>query len=328
MTLDQQITWDDTVLPFQLDQSDMRGRLARLDGVLDGILKQHDYPEKVEALIAEMALMTALAGQAIKLRWKLSLQVQSKGGAVRMIATDYYAPTREGEPARIRAYASFDRDKLTDAPPFEQLGEGYFAMLIDQGEGNLPYQGITPLVGESLSVCAETYFAQSEQLPTRFTLRFGKSTEAGGQEHWRAGGILMQHMPKASPFIDGGGSGESGLLLADDVIEEESKENWGRVNAHLDTVEEFELIGPSVTSADLLYRLFHQEQPRVFNPQPVEFGCTCSEERVRSSLSIYSARDIDSMTTEDGIVTADCQFCGAHYRLDPATLGFEADTDE
>ena len=107
MTLGNKIAWDDTVLPFQLDNSDIRGRVARLDGVLHGILKQHAYPPVVEALVAEMALLTALIGQSIKLRWKLSLQVQTNG-PVRMIATDYYGPSEEGEPARIRAYASFD----------------------------------------------------------------------------------------------------------------------------------------------------------------------------------------------------------------------------
>ena len=159
MTIGSKIAWDDTVLPFQLDASDMRGRVARLDGVLDGILKQHDYPLVVEALVAEMALLTALIGQTISLRWKLSLQVQSKG-AVRMIATDYYAPQKEGEVGRIRAYATFDRDRLTEGNPFDQVGEGYFAILIDQGKGTKPYQGITPLAGGSLRACAEAYFAQ------------------------------------------------------------------------------------------------------------------------------------------------------------------------
>ena len=199
MTQGTKIAWDDTVLPFQLDDVDMRGRVARLDGVLEGILKQHDYPPQVEALVAEMALLTALIGQTIKLRWKLSLQVQSKG-AVRMIATDYYGPEKEGEPARIRAYASYDADRLTDDAPFEQVGEGYFAIMIDQGKGMTPYQGITPLAGGSLAACAEAYFAQSEQLPTRFSLSFGKSSGPGEPEHWRAGGIMLQHMPKASPL--------------------------------------------------------------------------------------------------------------------------------
>ncbi|WP_226689021.1 Hsp33 family molecular chaperone HslO [Ruegeria arenilitoris] len=323
MSLGTKIAWDDTVLPFQLDVSDMRGRVARLDGALDGILKQHDYPEKVEALVAEMALLTALIGQTVSLRWKLSLQVQSKG-PVRMIATDYFAPKVEGEPARIRAYASYDRDRLTDGGPFDQVGEGYFAIMIDQGEGTQPYQGITPLAGGSISACAEAYFAQSEQLPTRFSLSFGKSTEPGVGEHWRAGGVMLQHMPKASPFVaDGQGGGQ--ILTAEDLVDGEESENWGRVNILLDTVEDLELIGPSVAPTDLLIRLFHEEQPRVYDAQSVQFGCTCSEDRVRQSLSIYSAKDIEKMTTPEGKVTADCQFCGAHYILEPGSVGFDAD---
>ena len=326
MTFGSKIAWDDTVLPFQLDLPDMRGRVARLDGVLDGILKQHDYPQVVEALVAEMALLTALIGQTIDLRWKLSLQVQSKG-AVRMIATDYYGPQAEGEPAQIRAYASFDKDRLTDGVPFEQVGEGYFAILIDQGQGTKPYQGITPIAGGSLSACAEAYFAQSEQLPTRFSLSFGKSTEPGVGEHWRAGGIMLQHLPKASPFV-AKEDGDGDILTPADLVDGEEGENWNRVNVLLDTVEDLELIGPSVPPTDLLLRLFHEEQPRVYDAQAVRFGCTCSEERVRQSLSIYSARDIGHMINDEGRVTADCQFCGAHYDLDPKSVGFEAEKPE
>jgi molecular chaperone Hsp33 len=323
MTIGNQLAWDDSVLPFQLDASDIRGRVVRLDGALNGILKQHAYPPQVEALIAEMALLAALIGQTIKLRWKLQLQVQSKG-AVRMIATDYYGPEAEGKPARIRAYASYDAERLTPGSPFEQVGEGYFAIMIDQGKGMTPYQGITPLDGSSLAACAEAYFAQSEQLPTRFALTFGRSIEPGVGEHWRAGGMMLQHMPKASPFV-ATGQGTGSVLTAGDLVQGDEAENWSRVNILLDTVEDLELIGPTVAPSDLLVRLFHEEQPRVFDPQIVRFGCTCSEERVRQSLSIYSARDIEKMTTDEGQVTADCQFCGAHYVLDPATVGFEAE---
>lgn len=319
-----QIAWDDSVLPFQLDHSDIRGRVARLDGVLDGILSQHDYPPQVEALVAEMAVLTALIGQTMKLRWKLQLQVQSNG-PVRMISTDYYGPEKEGASARIRAYASYDADRLSDAAPIDQVGEGYFAVMIDQGEGTTPYQGITPLEGKSLAACAEAYFAQSEQLPTRFSLSFGRSSSPSEPEHWRAGGVMLQHMPKASPFAaKAEGTGE--LLAASDLVDGEEAENWNRVNILLDTVEDLELIGPSVPPTDLLLRLFHEEQPRVFDAQAVRFGCTCSEDRVRQSLSIYSAKDIETMTTDEGRVTADCQFCSAHYDLDPKTVGFEAET--
>ena len=324
MSLINRIAWDDTILPFQLDHADVRGRVARLDGTLDRILSQHDYPAPVEALVAEAVLLTALIGQTIKLRWKLSLQIRGKG-PIRLIATDYFAPKAPGEPARLRAYAGFDREAVVKGEAFPQLGEGYFALLLDQGDGTLPYQGITPLTGTSLSACAETYFAQSEQLPTRFALAFGRSRLAGEAEHWRAGGMMLQHMPEASPEAQGGGSGESRLLTAEDLVGGDDAENWNRVNLHMGTVEELELVGPAVQPTELLIRLFHEEAPRVFDAQGLSFGCSCSEQKVRDSLSIYSAKDIATMTTDEGIVTADCQFCGAHYEFDPATVGFEAD---
>ncbi|MEZ5798623.1 MAG: Hsp33 family molecular chaperone HslO [Paracoccaceae bacterium] len=326
MTLGTKLAWDDTVLPFQLDLSGIRGRVARLDGVLDQVLSQHSYPLAIETLVAEMALLTALIGQTIKLRWKLSLQVRGKGAA-RLIATDYYGPQADGEPARIRTYASYDHERLdTEADPFSQIGEGYFAVMLDQGEGTVPYQGFTPIAGGSLSACAETYFAQSEQIPTRFALAYGRSTEPGRPEHWRAGGIMLQHMPQT------GESRPSRMERAvcrghADILSGAESEDWNRANLLLDTVETMEMIGPSLAPTDLLIRLFHEEGPRVFDPQPVRFGCSCSEDKVRSTMSIYSQKDIARMTTDKGVVTADCQFCGAHYELDPATLGFEARND-
>ena len=319
------ITWDDTVLPFQLDVSDIRGRVVRLDGALDEILSQHQYPPQIEALVAETALLTALIGQSIKLRWKLSLQVRGKGAA-RLIATDYYGPSDEGEPARIRAYASYDADRLDPAASaYSQVGEGYFAVMLDQGAGMTPYQGFTPIAGNSLSDCAQTYFAQSEQLPTRFALTFGKSQMPGHPSHWRGGGVMLQHMPQVGQSVASPeGSGEGGLLTHTDILAGEPAENWTRVNALLDTVEELELIGPTVAPTELLVRLFHEEGPRVFVATPVHFGCSCSAEKVHQTMSIYSQRDIAHMTTPEGIVTADCQFCGAHYEFDPKTLGFEA----
>lgn len=325
MTTLSQIAWDDTVLPFQLDRSDIRGRVARLDGVLEKVLGQHAYPAPIEALVAETALLTALIGQTIKLRWKLSLQIRGTG-PIRILATDYYGPSEDGAPARVRGWASFDAEALDPGKdPFSQIGEGYFAVLIDQGSGTVPYQGITPLAGGSLAACAQTYFAQSEQLPTRFALSYGRSTLPGQEEHWRAGGVMIQLMPKASSSVAAeGGSGEGGLLEHHDILDGEEGENWNRVNHLLDTVEDMELVGPSVQPTDLLVRLFHEELPRVFDSQRIEFGCTCSAERVRDSLAIYSAKDIGHMTTPEGTVTADCQFCGAHYVFDPETLGFEA----
>jgi molecular chaperone Hsp33 len=325
MSLGSQIAWDDTVLPFQLDKSDVRGRLARLDGMLNSALAQRDYPHQIEALVAETVLLTALIGQTIELRWKLSLQIRGDGPA-RLIATDYYSPAAPGGPATIRAYASYDKDRFDpEKPGFDQIGKGYFAVLIDQGSGTTPYQGITPISGGSLSACAETYFAQSEQLPTRFSLSFGQSQLPGQDTAWRAGGMMLQQLPKASPFVaKEEPATEDALLSAGDILSGDDAENWNRANALLDTVEEIELIGPTVQPTELLVRLFHEEEPRVYDPQPVAFGCPCSADRVRESLSIYSAKDITHMTTDEGTVTADCQFCGAHYEFKPETLGFQA----
>ncbi|MEO8529920.1 MAG: Hsp33 family molecular chaperone HslO [Deltaproteobacteria bacterium] len=316
--------WDDVILPFQLDRSDIRGRVTRLNDSLSQILHQHAYPDVVSALLAETATLTALIGQSLKLRWKLSLQVRGDG-PVRTIATDYYAPEVEGGPARIRAYASFDAERLSSEAPFAQIGKGYFAVLIDQGEGNLPYQGITPLTGKSIADCASAYFAQSEQLPTRFSVVVGQSARPGQMANWRAGGVMLQHLPKSAPRPpETGGSGETGLLTPSDLLDDDEAENWNRANFLLDTVEEIELTGPDLPLPDLLYRLFHEETPRVYSEQAVNFGCSCSAEKVLQSLSIYSAKDIAHMTTDEGIVTADCQFCGAHYEFDPTTVGFEA----
>jgi len=324
MNLGSKIAWDDTVLPFQLDRTNTRGRVARLDGLLQQVLSQHNYPAAIEALVAEATLLTALIGQTIKLKWKLSLQVRGDG-PVRLIATDYYGPTADGAPARIRAYASFDSDRLeNEADPFSQIGSGYFAMLIDQGEGTVPYQGITPIAGGSLAACAETYFAQSEQLPTKFALSFGQSQLPGEPMHWRAGGVMLQQMPEASPLLESDGTEGDKLLSASDILDGDAAEDWNHVNVLLSSAEEIELIGPSVQPTELLVRLYHEDGPRVFDAQPVEFGCTCSADRVREAMSIYSAKDIGHMTTDDGKVTADCQFCGAHYEFEPHTLGFEA----
>ncbi|MCL5777754.1 Hsp33 family molecular chaperone HslO [Limibaculum sp. FT325] len=316
---------DDTILPFGLDRSAMRGRVARLDGTLDRILTGHNYPAPVAALVAEAVVLTALIGQAVKLRWKFSLQIRAEG-AIRLVATDYFAPERPGEPARMRAYAGFDPEGVTaDGAPFGLLGAGVFGVTIDQGADMRPYQGITPLTGGSLSACAETYFAQSEQLATRFHVEAAEEVGPGGARAWRAGGLMLQQLPSAGGHAPDAPSGEEGLMTADDVAAMGAREeDWSRAAILMATVETHELIGPHVTMERLLYRLFHEETPRVHAPQPVAFGCTCSAERVERALAQYSAKDIGHMTTPDGRVTADCQFCGAHYEFAPETLGFEA----
>lgn len=319
--------WDDTILPFQLDVSNIRGRIVRLDGLLNTIIQQHDYPLEVSAILAEAVVLTVLIGQSIKLRWKLSLQIRGNG-PIRILATDYIAPSAEGTPAQIRAYASFDKERLANetGTTFDKIGKGAFGILIDQGQDMKPYQGITPLTGGSLAACARTYFEQSEQLPTEFAISIGQSSSTHEKDAWRAGGIMIQKLPATS--TDDAVSNHENIsdFMSPTSDEAQQKEDWNRAVIHLQTVEDTELVGPYVTPEKLLTRLYHEEQPRIYPVQPVKFGCTCNPDKVRFTMSMYSAKDIQKMTAENGMVTADCQFCGTHYQLDPATLGFDAQT--
>ncbi len=322
------LTGDDSILPFQLQRAGIRGRVVRLDSTLDEILSRHRYPTPVAALVGEATLITALIGQAIKLRWKFSMLVRGDG-PVRMIATDYYGPEEPGDAGRLRAYASFDADAVAgfEGQPYDLLGQGVFGLTIDQGPDMRPYQGITPLAGGSLGACAETYFAQSEQLATRFATMAAEAQQPGAASGWRAGGILIQQLPEGEQKGGEGPSGDDGLMTADDVAAMGSREeDWGRVTSLLNTVDAHELIGPLLSQEELLYRLFHEESVTAQAPTPVNFGCTCSADRVKAALAQYSASDIADMTNEEGVLTADCQFCGGHYVFDPNTLGIDAET--
>ena len=174
--------------------------------------------------------------------------------------------------------------------------------------------------------CAETYFAQSEQLATRFALTIGKSQTKTKKISWQAAGLIIQKMPKKTERGVVKKEGSTNQLLASaDLLQGQESENWNRLNFHKDTVEELELMGQHISEIQLLNRLFHEENPRVFEAQSIKFGCTCSADKVRNTMSMYSSKDIETMTTADGDVTADCQFCGAHYIMDPTKLGFEAE---
>ncbi|MCH8950693.1 MAG: Hsp33 family molecular chaperone HslO [Proteobacteria bacterium] len=325
------LSGDDTILPFRLDRSNLRGRVARIDRTLDRILEQHRYPAPVSALVADAVMLTALIGQAVKLRWKFSLQIRGDG-PVRLIATDYFAPEETGRPARMRAYAGFDMGEVVSSrlEPFAMLGRGVFGVTIDQGPDMRPYQGVTPLSGDSLAACAEIYFAQSEQIATRFNALAARSEKPGDAAHWRAGGLMLQQMPGASghaPDAPGGEAptGENRLMSAGDAAAMGSgEEDWRRAVLLMQTAGTHELVGPHPAMEELLVRLFHEETPRVYQSQAIEFGCTCSAAKVEAALAGYSADEIAGMTTAEGRVTADCQFCSAHYEFDPEALGLEA----
>ena len=326
---------DDTVLPFHLDGLDIRGRVTRLDATLDRILCQHAYPPSVGALVAEATLLTALIGQAMKLRGRFSIQARAEDRAapVTLIATDYFAPEAEGAPARLRAYAHFSAERTpeTSPDPASLIGQGFFGMIIDQGPHMEPYKGVTPLMPGGLAASAEAYFAQSEQVATRFQLAVGQQGAPGGRDSWRGGGVMLQHLARVGEHVDEDaargvagredeGIGAQRLMNAEDVAAMGGKADaWRNAVMKLDTVEVMELIGPHISPERLLIRLFHEDTPRVFPAQPVEFGCTCGPEKVETLLKSYPAEEIADMA-EDGVIHADCQFCGARYDFALASL--------
>jgi molecular chaperone Hsp33 len=171
----------------------------------------------IEALVAETALLTALIGQTIKLRWKLSLQVRGKGPA-RLIATDYYGPTEDGEPARIRAYASYDADRLDRRRPVQPDRRGLFRRDDRPGRRHGALPGLHPHRRWLAFGLRRDLFrpvrTDSHPLPAAY----GESAEPGRPLHWRAGGIMLQHMPAVGGVAAEQGSGEGGLLTHADIL--------------------------------------------------------------------------------------------------------------
>jgi len=309
----------DTILPFQLDKCSVRGRIARLPVAVDEILSAHNYPESVSALVAELATIVCLLGQMIKLRWRLSIQVRAStqdAGAVSLVFADYIASQAPEELPRIRAYAVYDAQAVLDksrALPFDLLDpKGTVSLSVDQGPGTQPYQGMTPVAGNSLSDCLQVYFAQSEQIATRILTHFKRT--AG---HWNAGGILLQHMPQSEKLIERPSvrvANSDGLLRASDIARINGyEEDWNRVNILLDTTEQAELLDPSVKSETVLHRLFHQETPRIYETKFITSGCTCSRDKIESALQLSQKADLEAISDENGELQAQCQFCGTTY---------------
>src|SRR5216683_1596955 len=185
---------DDAVLPFEVDALDLRGRLTRLGPALDDILTKHDYPPPVGKLLGEAIVLTTLLGSSLKFDGRFILQTRTDG-PVSFLIVDFQAPDR------LRAYARFDASRLRDGQDSGALlGKGHLAMTIDQGADMSRYQGLVALDGGNLEDAAHEYFLRSEQIPTRVRLAVGEEWRGGEgpkHHHWRAGGLLLQFLPKA-----------------------------------------------------------------------------------------------------------------------------------
>ena len=304
----------DHVIPFAIKPLGVRGRLVRLGAVVDDILSKHDYPDTVSALVAESVALTAMLGTALKFNGKFIVQTKTDG-PVAMLVADYVSP------GQVRGMAKFDKTKLAalEAPKEKELlGEGYLAMTVDQGQDMERYQGIVPLGQNTLAEAAHTYFLQSEQIPTRLRVAAGPMLSRGEKaQHWRAGAILVQHLPS-----EGGVSAipeQSGDAPEGHVPEVSEDDNWVKARLLLDTVEDHELLDPTLSSEDLLYRLYHEDGVTVYPAIPISRHCTCSRETVEAMLRNFPKDDRADME-KDGTIEVVCEFCSTPNRFKPAEL--------
>jgi molecular chaperone Hsp33 len=309
---------DDAVLPFEVEALDVRGRTIQMGAALDAILARHAYPDSVSKLLGEALVLAVLLGSSLKFDGKFTLQTETDG-AVDMLVVDYR--TNGG----VRAYARFDAgrvaaaDELGTSAPAALLGKGVLAMTVDQGVHMNRYQGIVPLEGDSLEEVAHAYFRQSEQIPTRVRLAVAEfHTREGGAMHrsWRAGGLLVQFLPKAPervrPIDLPGGDVPEGT----EVEEREEDDAWVEAQSLVHTIEDHELTDPAVSSERLLYRLFHERGVRVFRATSIADRCSCSRDKVSGILRTFSADEI-AESTKDGKIVVTCEFCGKIYSFAP-----------
>jgi molecular chaperone Hsp33 len=310
---------DDAVIPFEVSALDLRGRLTRLGPALDELLTRHDYPAPVGKLLGEAIVLTTLLGSSLKFDGRFILQTQTDG-PVSFLIVDFQAPDR------LRAYARFDKTRLGDVTDSATLlGHGHLAMTIDQGADMSRYQGLVALEGGSLEDAAHEYFLRSEQIPTRVRLAVGEEWRSGGdgpKHGWRAGGMLLQFLPKAperarQADLDPGDAPEGSTVHA--VAEDDA---WVEGQSLIGTVEDVELIDPDLSGERLLYRLFHERGVRVFPPLPLRAQCSCSRDAVASMLKSFAPQDRTEMV-KDGKVAVTCEFCSSVYEFTPQEAGAE-----
>lgn len=308
------ISVEDAVLPFDIKPLGVRGRIVRLGGVLDDILNRHEYPMAASAVLAEAVALVAMFGAMLKFDGKFILQT-STDGPVSMLVADFVSPDR------IRGYARVDVDALArleaDGAASAQsiIGNGHLAMTVDQGEDMERYQGIVGLSNATLSDAAHDYFRQSEQIPTLLRLAAGPLVgRAGHQDKWRAGAIMIQHLPEnggTSPIQVYSGDDPAGN--ADPEVDED--DNWRKAKLLLQTVEDHELIDPLLSSERVLYRLFHEDGVTVYPELQLQRYCSCSADRLKGILASMPADDKAHMA-EDGSIDVKCEFCSASYHFD------------
>jgi molecular chaperone Hsp33 len=289
----------DEAVGFTLPARHARGRLVRLGPLLDQILSAHDYPAPIARTLSEALTLTALLGAMLKeAGGQLTMQAQTESGIIDLLVCDY----KGGE---LRGYVRFDKDRLAEVPALPSLfalfGKGYLAITFDQDANKERYQGIVPLEGTSLAEAAQSFFSQSEQIPSLVRLAVDDTGHV-------AGGILVQHLPE-------GEEGRERLHTRLDHPE------WEHVRALAETTKLSELVDPGLPLEELLWRLFHEEEEiRVLPATRLEKGCRCNFEYIRGVISRFALDEREQMIDDDGFISVDCEFCSRVFPISLSDL--------
>src|SRR3954467_14277300 len=291
----------DVALGVAIPSRNARGRIARLGPVVDSIMANHGYPPLIEKLLAEALTLTALLGSLLKEPGgQLTLQAQTEGGLIDLMVCDYLG----GE---LRGYVRHDPEKLahvSEEPTLQELfGKGYLAISFDQPAAKERYQGIVPLEGKNLGEAAQSYFAQSEQIPSLVRLAAEKR-EPG----WSAGGLLLQHLPE----------GEEGRERLHTRLDHP---DWPHIAILGGSVKAEELTDPKLALDDLIWRLFHDEdEVRTLPAIRLSRGCRCDPKYVRSVIARFPGDEREAMVGDDGLIRVDCAFCSSSFAIEPKEL--------
>ena len=298
--------YGDFVLPFDIAKAGVRGRFVRLDAASARALGAHALPEPAARVAGEAVALGALLGTALKLDGRLTSQTKGDG-PLDIVTADYYGAD-ENRHRGVRGYARLDTARfevLADTAFTALAGKGALAITIEPKIGGKTYQGIVELSPDGIAPSAETYFAQSEQLPTVIRLAAAPLYVAGDkQPHWRAGGMMLQMTPE---------SAKQGI--------ETRSDDWDRLSLLLKTVEDLELVDTTLAPETLLWRLFHEDEVRVHPPEPVIFRCDCNADRITQVLKAYAPQEREGLADPDGVIRARCEFCGKTHEIGPESLG-------
>ena len=289
---------DDLIQPFHLNGREVRGRIIRMGSVAHAVLTRHSLPPAAASLLGEAMALTAMMASAKKFDGIFTLQAQGDGPA-RVLVADY----RNGGDLRgyIRLSESFDAVRDTSADGL--LCKGVLALTVDREGDHQRYQGTVELEGDNLSSSAEYYFRQSDQVPSLFRLFAGH----GPDGNWRVGGLMLQSLPR-------------------DPDEDKAQEDWALAETLAATVKPQELLDPTLSPADLLYRLFHEDGVWLHDATPLRDQCTCSVERITEVVQSFPEDEVRDLAVDSGDVSVDCQFCGRTYRLPLDALIGESST--